>query len=59
MAEKLSVDVTGKSKYEVAEHMAQTILITIEGKSWKKINRQEYLAAVYHSIRTLSGVEPD
>ena len=33
MAEKIEVDVTGKSKYEVAHQMATQMLTTIDGKN--------------------------
>jgi len=59
MADKIKVDVTGKSLYEVAESMATTILISIENKSWSKITRQEYLDTMLQCIRTLHGLPPE
>lgn len=58
MADKIDVDVTGKSKYEVAADMARLILITIEDKNWKDISRKDYLAAVAQSIDALGGIHP-
>ncbi|MCP3477688.1 hypothetical protein NLM33_46975 (plasmid) [Bradyrhizobium sp. CCGUVB1N3] len=56
MADKVSVELGGRSKYEVAEHMAREILYNLEGKS--KATREEYLQAVYISIRALNGLDP-
>jgi hypothetical protein len=59
MADKIDVDVTGKSKYEVAQGMAYDILFRIEEKNgWKAASRTEYLNAVVDSIQALSGSRP-
>lgn len=59
MAENLQVEVTGKSKYEVAHHMAIQMLISIEKKKWGGgFSRQEYLRAHYDAMMVLSGIEP-
>ena len=56
MAEKIDVAVTGKSKYEAAHQMAHLILVTIEGKEWKQVNRKDYLNAVSEAIDALGGI---
>lgn len=56
MADKIDVDVTGKSKYEVAQMMAIQILFSVEGKDWKTMKRADYLNAVADSIEALSGI---
>ena len=59
MADRIDVEVTGKSKYEVAYDMARLILVTLENKEhYKGVNRQDYLMAVYQSIAVLNGVRP-
>jgi hypothetical protein len=59
MADKIDVEVTGKSKYEVAYDMARLILTTLESKEhYKGVTRQEYLMAVYQSIAALNGSRP-
>ena len=59
MAEKLNVEVTGKSKYEVAHQMATEILFSIEGKNWSNITRKDYLKAHYDALRVLESYQPD
>lgn len=54
MAERLDVEVTGKSKFQVAEEMARYILFSIEKKSGN-VTRKEYLKAVEQSLYVLSG----
>jgi hypothetical protein len=44
MAERIDVEVTVKSKYEVAESMASTILISIEGRSWGSLKQSREAA---------------
>jgi hypothetical protein len=59
MADKIDVDVTGKSKYEVAQGMAYDILFRIEEKNgWKAISRADYLNAVVDSMLALAGSRP-
>ncbi len=53
MADKLDVEVTGKSKFQVAEEMARYILHSIERK--QSITRNDYLKAVEQSLYVLSG----
>jgi hypothetical protein len=53
MTEKLEVQFTGRSKYEVATMMADKILITLENKTNDKISRKEYLATVAECIAVL------
>jgi hypothetical protein len=53
-----SVVASGKSISEVSVEMATTILISIEDKSWSKLNRQEYLQTVYECGEVLRGIEP-
>ncbi len=40
MAERIDVEVTGKSQFEVAYEMARFILINMEGRQVKSIKRQ-------------------
>ena len=53
MADKLDVQVTGKSKYEVAHQMAINI-IRAESKDVKE--RKAYFNAVAEAIDALSGI---
>ncbi|SRR5579871_599447 len=55
MADHIDVDVTGKSKFEVAEEMAYHILINMEKKSWETVTREEYLQLIADCIDALSG----
>jgi hypothetical protein len=54
MAEKVNVEIGGRSKYEMAIQMADTILLTIEKKKLSEVSRQQYLEAVYQSIVVLN-----
>ena len=56
MADKVNVELGGKSKYEVAQMMARQIL-ELEGKWDQKLTRQEYLATVLQCIGTLNGAK--
>lgn len=56
MAEKLDVDITGKSQFEVAHEMARFILINMESRQVKKIKRHEFLHLVADCIETLRGI---
>lgn len=56
MADNVSVEIGGKSKYEVAQMMARQIL-ELEGKWGERLTRQDYLLAVYQSIATLNGMK--
>jgi hypothetical protein len=58
MADPIDVDVTGKSKFEVAEEMAHHILINMEKKSWETVTREEYLHLIADCIDVLSGRKP-
>lgn len=53
VAEKIDVEVTGKSKYEVAHQMAVQILTAIEKKKWEQVSRQEYLEAHSQAVAGL------
>jgi hypothetical protein len=55
MADPIDVDVTGKTKFEVAEEMAHHILINMEKKSWEAVAREEYLHLIADCIDVLSG----
>jgi hypothetical protein len=55
MADPIDVDVTGKSKFEVAEEMAHHILMNMEKKSWETVTREEYLHLIADCIDVLSG----
>jgi hypothetical protein len=56
VADKLDVQVTGKSKYEVAHEMAINILTVMEKKKYADITRKEYLTAVSQAIDALHAV---
>lgn len=58
MTDKLDVEVTGKSIYEVAHEMATQVLFSVESKKWGAITRQEYLRAHYDALRVLRGHIP-
>jgi hypothetical protein len=58
MAETTEVQVTGRSKYEMAHQMAIQILTAIEGKNLQNVNRMEYLRAHHDCIQVLSGIAP-
>jgi hypothetical protein len=57
MAEKIDVEVTGKSQFEVAYEMARFILINMEGRQVKSIRRQEVLHLVADCIEALRGIK--
>jgi hypothetical protein len=51
-----TVELGGKSKYEVAHEMTRVILVTLEKKDhYKDVTRQEYLETVRQCISTLNG----
>jgi hypothetical protein len=54
-ADKIEVEVTGKSKYEVAHQIAFNILTVIEKKKLEQVSRTDYLNAVADAIRALGG----
>ena len=56
MADKIEVDVTGRSKYEIAHLMAINILTVIEKKKLADVSRKDYLTAVAQSIDALHAV---
>jgi hypothetical protein len=56
MADKLDVQVTGRSKYEVAHQMAINILEVIGKKKLNEVSRKDYLNAVSEAIDALAGV---
>ena len=58
MADKVDVEVTGKSKYEVAHEMAMQILLTVESRKWGSFNRADYLKAHYDALMVLEGNSP-
>jgi hypothetical protein len=55
VAEKIEVDVTGRSKYEIAHLMAVQILTVLEKKKLEQATRQEYLNAHAEAIIALNG----
>lgn len=57
MAEKIDVEVTGKSLFEVAYEMARIILVNVEGRQVKNIKRQELLHLVADCIEALRGIK--
>jgi hypothetical protein len=56
MAERIDVEVTGKSQFEVAYDMARFILINMEGRRVKGLKRQELLHLVADCIEALRGI---
>ncbi|WFU42102.1 hypothetical protein QA640_06305 [Bradyrhizobium sp. CB82] len=56
MVERLDIDVTGKSQFEVAHEMARFILINMESRQVKTIKRHEFLHLVADCIETLRGI---
>jgi hypothetical protein len=56
VAEKIEVDMTGRSKYDIAHLMAVQILTVIEKKKLEQVTRQEYLNAHGDAIMALNGV---
>jgi hypothetical protein len=59
MPEDTEVQVTGRSRYEMAHQMAIQILTAIEGRALQSVSRSEYLRAHYDCIRVLSGMSPN
>lgn len=57
MAERIDVEVTGKSQLEVAYEMARFILINMEGRQVKTIKRREFLDLVADCIEALRGIK--
>lgn len=57
MAEKIDVEVAGKSQFEVAYEMARFILTNMEGRQVKNIKRQELLHLVADCIEALRGIK--
>jgi hypothetical protein len=57
MAERIDVEVTGKSQFEVAYDMARFILINVEGRQVKKIKREEFLHLVADCVEALRGIK--
>ncbi|MDE5454141.1 hypothetical protein GWE18_15030 [Bradyrhizobium sp. CSA112] len=56
MAERIDVEVIGKSQFEVAYDMARFILINMEGRRVKSLKRQELLHLVADCIEALRGI---
>jgi hypothetical protein len=57
MAEKIDVEVAGKSQFEVAYEMARFILIDMEGREVKSVKRPEFLHLVADCIEALRGIK--
>lgn len=57
MADKVNIELGGKSKYEVARSMAQQIL-ELENKWGPQLTREEYLKTVLQCTHVLSGIQP-
>ena len=55
MAEKIEVDMTGRSRYDIAHLMAIQILTVIEKKKLEQVSRTEYLNAHADAIKALNG----
>jgi len=58
MADTVDVQVTGKSKEEIAHQMAMHLLINIGGKKLSEISRKDYLNAHVDAVLALSGSRP-
>lgn len=58
MAEKVEVEIGGRSKSEIAHLIALNIIRDIEGKSLKEFGRNEYLKVVWQATLALSGQHP-
>ena len=59
MPEVMDMQVTGRSRYEMAHQMAIQILTAIEGRALQSVSWPEYLRAHYDCVRVLSGMAPD
>ncbi|MCK1706132.1 hypothetical protein IVA86_33205 [Bradyrhizobium sp. 146] len=57
MAEKVTVDLGGKSKYEVAHTIALQIITVVEGKNLADVSRQHYLHAIADAIDALHSIK--
>jgi hypothetical protein len=57
MAERIDVEVTGKSQSEVAYEMARFILINMEGRQVKNVKREEFLHLIADCIEALRGIK--
>ena len=55
MADKIEVEVSGKSKFEVAHLIAFNIITLIEGKNLKDVSRDHYLKTVSQAVQALQG----
>jgi hypothetical protein len=55
MTDKADIQVTGKSKEEVAHQMAIQILVTVENKKLSGMSRKEYLDAHTDAVHALRG----
>jgi len=58
MAEKVNVEIGGKSKYEVAKQMAEFIFDLEGNASMRGVTRQQYLRAVSECMNVLEGGWP-
>jgi hypothetical protein len=62
MADSVNVEVTGKSKYEIAHLIAFNILNAEHGGVATAVKsaggRKVYLTAVYEAMEVLSGIRP-
>lgn len=56
MADKVKVELGGKSKYDVAYTMANDILFSFEKK--QTATREEFLKTVWECIHVLDGNHP-
>lgn len=61
MADKIDVEVTGKSKAQVAQEMARLILVTLEkkGAHFDGVTRKEYLKTVAQCVDALNAIAHD
>ncbi|MET4319297.1 hypothetical protein [Bradyrhizobium sp. RT5a] len=53
------VQVTGKSRYEVAHELAIQILFSCEKKNWSQISKKDLLHAVADAYDALGGYKID
>jgi hypothetical protein len=58
MADKITVEMGGQSKYQVAHQIANNIITVIDKKSIGQVTRVEYLSCVAEAIKALDGLLP-
>ncbi len=59
MADNTVVHIGENSPEEVAFKLMQTLLVSVEGKSWSDLDRKQYLTAYADCLRVVRGARPD